>query len=93
MALIARHTDQKEAHLHGLGSVEFKNSGNAASQPASQRGVALLHSFEYDDATEAFREAQKADASLAPAYWLEALTYSHVLWGEARTVTSFVPAL
>jgi tetratricopeptide (TPR) repeat protein len=86
--LIARHADQKEAHVHALGSVEFRNSGNAASQPAFQRGVALLHSFEYDDAAEAFREAQKADASLAPAYWLEALTYSHVLWAEEKLEAS-----
>jgi hypothetical protein len=49
---------------------------------------ALLHSFEYDDAAEAFREAQRADASLALAYWLEALTYSHVLWAEEKLEAS-----
>ena len=87
-AAIARQADQKEAHSHALGSVDFKNSGNDAAQPAFQRGVALLHSFEYEDAAEAFREAQKADASLAPAYWLEALTYSHVLWAEEKLEAS-----
>ena len=87
-AAMARQADQKGAHSHGLGSVDFKNSGNAAAQPAFQRGVALLHSFEYEDAAEAFRDAQKADASLALAYWLEALTYSHVLWGEEKLETS-----
>ena len=46
-AAIARQADQKEAHSHALGSVDFKNSGNDAAQPAFQRGVALLHSFEY----------------------------------------------
>jgi tetratricopeptide (TPR) repeat protein len=81
---IAQHTDLKGAHSHALGSVDFKNSGNHAAQPAFQRGVALLHSFEYDDAAEAFREAQRADASLASAYWLEALTYSHIVWGEEK---------
>ena len=85
---IARQADQKGAHSHALGSVDFKNSGNDAAQPAFQRGVALLHSFEYEDAAEAFREAQKADASLALAYWLEALTYSHVLWGEEKLEAS-----
>jgi tetratricopeptide (TPR) repeat protein len=64
--------------------VAFRNSGSRAAQPAFQRGVALLHNFEYGDAAEAFRDAQKADASLAPAYWLEALTYSHVLWAEEK---------
>jgi hypothetical protein len=49
-AAIAGQADQKEAHSHALGSVDFKNSGNVAAQPAFQRGVALLHSFEYEDA-------------------------------------------
>ena len=81
---LAQQSEQKEPHVHALGSVHLKNSGNAAAQPAFQRGVALLHSFEYDDAAEAFREAQQADASLALAYWLEALTYSHVVWAEEK---------
>jgi tetratricopeptide (TPR) repeat protein len=84
----AQQTDHKAAHSHALGSVEFTNSGNHAAQPAFQRGVALLHSFEYEDAADAFREAQKADPSLAVAYWLEALTYSHVLWGEEKLESS-----
>ena len=87
-AVIARQADRNTAHSHALGSVDFKNSGNDAAQPAFQRGVALLHSFEYDDAAEAFREAQKADASLALAYWLEALTYSHVIWAEEKLEAS-----
>jgi tetratricopeptide (TPR) repeat protein len=69
-------------HAHPvLGTVNFANSGNAAAQPAFQRGVALLHSFEYDDAIRAFQEAQRADPSLAVAYWLEALSHSRVVWG------------
>ena len=41
--------------------------GAIAAQPAFIRGVLLLHSFEYDDAIAAFREAQKADPSFAKA--------------------------
>lgn len=70
------------AHAHPvLGSVNFRNSGSAAAQPAFQRGVALLHSFEYGDAIRAFQDAQRADSSLAVAYWLEALSHSRVVWG------------
>src|ERR1041385_796972 len=74
-----------------LGSVNFRNSGNPAAQEPLQRGVAWLHNFKYPEAAAAFREAQRADSSLAVAYWLEALTYSHVLWGtedlpSSRTV-------
>ena len=86
--VVAQQTDHKAGHAHALGSVDFANSGNHAAQPAFQRGVALLHSFEYEDAADAFREAQKADPSLAVAYWLEALTYSHVLWGEEKLEAS-----
>lgn len=63
-----------------LGSVNFRNSGNRAAQAPLQRGVAWLHNFKYSEAGDAFREAQQADTSLALAWWLEALTYSHVLW-------------
>ena len=66
----------------GLGSVSFPTSGAPTAQPAFLRGLALLHSFEYDDAADAFREAQRLDPSFAMAYWGEALTYDHPLWGE-----------
>ncbi len=66
----------------GLGSVSFPTSGAPKAQPAFLRGLALLHSFEYDDAADAFREAQRLDPSFAMAYWGEALTYDHPLWGE-----------
>ena len=44
------------------------------------RGVLLLHSFEYDDAIEAFRQAQRSDPGFAMAYWGEALAYNQPLW-------------
>jgi tetratricopeptide (TPR) repeat protein len=65
-----------------LGTVTFPNSGNSASQEPFLRGIALLHSFEYVDAAEAFREAQEADDDFALAYWFEALTHHHPLWGQ-----------
>ena len=88
LPLTASAQQHAASHSHALGSVDFANSGSHAAQPAFQRGVALLHSFEYEDAADAFREAQKADLSLAVAYWLEALTYSHVLWGEEKLESS-----
>ena len=63
-----------------LGRISFPNSGSPAAQPAFIRGVLLLHSFEYDDAIEAFRQAQKADPGLALAYWGEAMCYNQPLW-------------
>jgi tetratricopeptide (TPR) repeat protein len=51
-----------------------------AAQPPFVRGVLLLHSFEYDDAIAAFREAQRIDFGFAMAYWGEALAYNQPLW-------------
>jgi tetratricopeptide (TPR) repeat protein len=65
-----------------LGRISFPTSGSPSAQQSFVRGVLFLHSFEYDDAIEAFRQAQKADPAFAMAYWGEALTCSHLLWGE-----------
>ncbi|MGE0552673.1 MAG: hypothetical protein AB7R55_04530 [Gemmatimonadales bacterium] len=65
-----------------LGSLEFPNSGSAAAQPAFLRGVLLLHSFEYERAAQAFREAQRIDPGFALAYWGEALTHTHPIWNQ-----------
>lgn len=63
-----------------LGRISFPTSARPEAQPHFIRGMLLLHSFEYPDAAEAFREAQKVDPGFAMAYWGEALTYTHVLW-------------
>lgn len=65
-----------------LGDIRFPNSGAAAAQPAFIRGVLLLHSFEFEDAADAFHEAQKLDPKFALAYWGEAMTHNHPLWRE-----------
>ena len=64
----------------GLGRITFPTSAPASAQPAFERGVLLLHSFEYDDAIAAFREAQRLAPGFAMAYWGEALSYSQPLW-------------
>ena len=40
----------------------------------------LLHSFEYDDAIDAFREAERLDPGFAMAYWGEAMCFNQPLW-------------
>jgi tetratricopeptide (TPR) repeat protein len=69
-------------HVEGLGSLSFPNSGSATAQMPFLRGVLLLHSFEFEPAAEAFREAQAADPDFALAYWGEAMTYNHPLWRQ-----------
>lgn len=59
-----------------LGTINFPNSGSAAAQPYFIEGVKFLHSFEWEDAADAFRKAQQADPAFALAYWGEALSYT-----------------
>lgn len=63
-----------------LGTIDFPTSGAPNAQPLFIRGVLYLHSFEYDSAAKAFRDAQRVDPSFALAYWGEAMTYTHPVW-------------
>jgi len=63
-----------------LGDIAFDVSGNSVAEPAFEKGLLLLHSFEYEDARTAFLEAQTLDSTFAMAYWGEAMSYNHSLW-------------
>ena len=80
LALIAAPTFAEEES--DLGTVHFPNSGSEAAQAAFQRGVAALHSFWYEEAGEAFKNAQEIDPDFALAYWGEAVSHNHPLWSE-----------
>src|SRR6185295_18438350 len=69
-----------------LGRISFPTSGTPPAQAPFVRGVLLLHSFEYDDAIEAFRQAQRIDPGFAMAYWGEALAYNQPLWYNENLV-------
>jgi tetratricopeptide (TPR) repeat protein len=84
------------AFAQTVGDVAFANSGAPAAQDAFLRGLALLHDFEYADAADSFRAAQKIDPDFAMAYWGEAMTYNHPLWlqqdrDKAQAVLSRAP--
>ena len=65
-----------------LGTIEFPTSGPGAAQKHFVEGVLLLHSFEYGRARRAFQEASRIAPDFAMAYWGEAMTYDHRIWGE-----------
>lgn len=65
-----------------LGTIDFPTSAPAPAQAPFIRGVLFLHSFEYESAAQAFREAQRAAPDFAMAYWGEAMTYTHPVWNE-----------
>jgi hypothetical protein len=60
-------------HQHGesgrLGTVTFANSCRLEVQPPFARGMALLHSFEFGPAIDAFGEALKGDPACGIALW------------------------
>ena len=65
-----------------LGELDFPTSGDPAAKPWFERGLLLLHSFEYDDARSAFRRAQEIDPDYVMAHWGEAMTHDHPLWRQ-----------
>ena len=85
LILVALLASTACAQVDGLGETQFENSGSEAAQAPFLRGLLLLHSFEYEDAREAFREAQEADPDFAMAYWGEAMGYNHPVWFTQET--------
>ena len=73
---------RKKANTDYLGIVNLIVTGNESALPYFEKGLLLLHSFEYVDAREEFLKAQEADPEMSMAYWGEAMTYNHSLWGE-----------
>lgn len=68
-----------------LGRIDFPTTASPEAQKHFLRGVAALHSFWYDEAADAFRAAQQAEPGFALAYWGEAMTFDHPIWGEQDT--------
>lgn len=67
-----------------LGTVNFSTSCNAAAQSQFNRAVALMHSFQFAHAIEAFHATLTSDPSCSMAYWGIALSS----WGNP-----FIPGL
>ncbi len=74
----------QETHNHAapekLGVVSFPVSCRPEVQPQFDRGVALLHSFAYADARNAFQSVAQQDERCAIAHWGIAMTYFRQLW-------------
>lgn len=74
------HSQHAHAAPERLGTVRFPTSCAAAAQAPFARGVALLHSFGYAEATAAFAEAAAADPECAMAQWGTAMSWFHPIW-------------
>lgn len=84
LALLALFPTAYAQHQHGipekLGTVSFPVSCAAPLQEKFNRAVALLHSFAYSPAAEAFSEVARLDPGCAMAHWGIAMSYYHQLW-------------
>ncbi len=63
-----------------LGKVNFPTSCAAAVQGQMETGVALLHSFQYQQAAQTFEAVTGQDPKCAIAYWGRAMSLYHQLW-------------
>ncbi len=70
-----------------LGTVHFPVSCTAPSQKAFERGIALLHSFWYEEAEKEFVQIAKEDPACAMAHWGVAMSLWHQLWDQPNAAT------
>jgi hypothetical protein len=72
----AHHHDANEK----LGNISFPISCAPDSQKLFERGVALMHSFGYEEAEAQFVEITQKDPACAMAHWGVALSLFHQIW-------------
>jgi tetratricopeptide (TPR) repeat protein len=74
----AQHEHPSAGTAEKLGTVHFETSCGPTTKADFDRGVALLHSFEFRPASESFTKVLENDSSCAIAYWGLALCQ----WGN-----------
>ena len=70
----------KPGDLRTAGTVDFPVSSAPAVQAEFTRGVALLHSFFYEEARRIFTAVAEKDPTCAMAQWGIAMTWWHPIW-------------
>jgi len=81
--------DDDQSHPHHedltaaqLGTVAFPVSCARSVQKPFERGVALLHSFWYEEAEKEFQQIATQDPHCAMAHWGVAMSLWHQLWNH-----------
>ncbi len=70
-----------------LGTVHFPVSCSPSAQKTFERGVALLHSFWYEEAEKDFVQVAQDDPQCAMAQWGLAMSQWHQLWNHPDIAT------
>jgi len=73
-------TAPEPGDLRAAGKVTFPISGAPSVQSEFARGVALLHSFFYEEARRVFTSVAERDPKCAMAQWGIAMTWWHPIW-------------
>lgn len=73
------HEEMSEAQV---GTVHFPTSCAPSVQKPIERGVAMLHSFWYEEAEKQFQQIEKDDPQCAIAHWGLAMSLWHQLWNR-----------
>jgi tetratricopeptide (TPR) repeat protein len=77
-------SDEMQAHHHDatekLGRVSFPIACAPDSEKPFERGVALMHSFGYEEAEAQFVEITQRDPACAMAHWGVAMSLFHQIW-------------
>ena len=82
MAAAHEHDSMSQMSLRGrLGSVSFEISCKPQVKADFNRGVALLHSFWFDQAGRMFDSVAAADPDCAMAYWGVAMSHTNQVNG------------
>ena len=82
----ARSRAARDPEEH-VGNVNFPTSCSPQVQAALEKGLALLHSFQYQESAQAFGNAAQRDGQCAMAYWGEAMALYHQLWDFPKAAT------
>lgn len=80
LTLAAPNAHQHHEHAEQLGDVVFETSCSADANTKFVKGVAWLHSFQYEQAEATFNEAAAADPSCSITHWGAAMSLYHPLW-------------
>jgi tetratricopeptide (TPR) repeat protein len=70
--------------LRSAGKIDFPISCAESARPEFLRGVALLHSFFYEEARRSFTAAADKDPACAMAQWGIAMSWWHPIWTPPR---------
>lgn len=76
----AENTPPEPGDLRNAGKVDFPVSCVPAVRADFARGVALLHSFFYEEARRIFTDVAEKDPACAMARWGIAMTWWHPIW-------------